>query len=199
MQEQRCGDHLPPRAHEITAHAVTVPTHEIGAMTGEDLADRFAAQVRPLYRYFYGRLGCVEDAEDLVAVTITEALASRHRFDPGRGSFTAWLFGVARHCLRDFQHHHRSTVDIAALDIVPIDPCPGPEAQAVGAETVEILCAWVRRLPPGQRTAVALYYFGALPAAEVAATLGRSEGAVRLLIHRALATLRGHYHEERTR
>ncbi len=50
--------------------------------------------------------------------------------------------------------------------------------------------------PSSQREALTLRYFGALHIAEIATVLGRSEGAVKLLIHRALTTLRDQYRQE---
>ncbi len=155
-----------------------------------------AAQVTPLYRYFYHQLGHRQDAEDLVASTIDKALASRAHFDPARGTPPAWLFGIARHTLRDFQRRQRPQVSLTTLDPPLVDGLLSPDIQAIHAEEAQALHVRVRHLPIGQREAVTLYYFGALSAREVALVLGRSEGAVRLLIHRALTSLRAQYCEE---
>ncbi|MGI8691011.1 MAG: RNA polymerase sigma factor [Thermomicrobiales bacterium] len=163
-------------------------------------ADTFVAlcmaQVTPLYRYFVHQIGNVHDAEDLMAMTVNKALASITRFDPASGTFTAWLFGIARHTLRDFQRRQRPMSDIAAMSAPLIDSAPTLDTQIVRIEEATLLLARVRQLPTGQREALMLYYFGALKAAEIARVLGRSEGAVRLLIHRALTTLRGQYRQE---
>ncbi len=170
-----------------------------GVTTRPD-ADAFvslcATQLTPLYRYFYHQLGQRQDAEDLVATTLDKALAGRAHFDPARGAHPAWLFGIARHTLRDFQRRRRLQVSLTGLDPPPVDGLPSPDTEAIRAEEAQALHLRVRLLPTGQREAVTLYYFGALSAREVARVLGRSEGAVRLLIHRALMTLRAQYREE---
>lgn len=169
---------------------------ERSTLTADAFGDACASYLPALYRYFYGHLCHVHDAEDLVATTVTKALASVAGYNPARGSFAAWLFGVGRHTLRDFQRRQRPTLDVTRLNPPPIAPEPPPDARLLDDEAVATLCARVQHLPVGQREAVALYYFGGMTATEAAIILGRSEGAVRLLVHRALTTLRGQYREE---
>ncbi len=173
--------------------AVEAVTHPMSVDTFVSLCP---AQLLPLYRYFYHQTGHPQDAEDLVAITLGKALTACGHFDPARGTFPAWLFGIARHTLRDFQRRKRPIVSVTHLD-PPLAAClPLPDAQVIQSEEAGILHARVRQLPLGQREAVMLYYFGSLSAREVAIVLGHSEGAVRLLIHRALTTLRERYREE---
>lgn len=165
-------------------------------LTPEEFVASYTPQMLPLYRYFYHQVGNGPDAEDLMATTASEALAHRRGFDPARGAFAAWLFGIARHTLRDFQRRSRPALDVARLDPPPRDTAPSIESHIVQAEDAAALHAQIRRLPIHQREAVTLRYFGALHIAEIADVLGRSEGAVKLLIHRALATLRDRYQRE---
>jgi len=165
-------------------------------LTASAFAASYRIYVTPLYRYFVHQIGNVHDAEDLMAMTVNKALASITRFDRRRGEERAWLFGIARHTLRDFQRRQRPMSDIAAMSAPLIDSAPTLDTQIVRIEEATLLLARVRQLPTGQREALMLYYFGALKAAEIARVLGRSEGAVRLLIHRALTTLRGQYRQE---
>jgi len=57
--------------------------------------------VLPVYRYCYARTDNVADAEDLTAQTFLASLEGMQRYR-GRGSFSAWLFGIARHKCADF-------------------------------------------------------------------------------------------------
>jgi DNA-directed RNA polymerase specialized sigma24 family protein len=60
--------------------------------------DRFEAE---LLRFLYRATGRADIAADLTAEVFAAALHSVRRFDPGRGSARAWLFGIARHELAD--------------------------------------------------------------------------------------------------
>lgn len=162
----------------------------------DDLAALFAPQFRPLFRYFYHQIGDVHDAEDLLATTVSKALASIGRFDPQRGMFAVWLFSIARHTLQDFRRRARTHADIAILDPPPRDPAPPLDLVVLKDEEAHLLHGRVAQLPPGQREVITLYYFGGLKGTEIAAVIGRSEGAVRLLIHRALTALRDQYRRE---
>lgn len=166
------------------------------AITNREFVAAYLEQVTPLYRYFLHQVGNVHDAEDLVATTASKALTSFNHFASARGSFGAWLFGIARHTLRDFQRRVRPTADVTLLDPPPTDPAPSLDTQILQNEAVHLLHHRVRQLPIGQREALMMRYFGALRTDEIATVLGRSEGAVKLLIHRALTTLRDQYRQE---
>jgi len=192
---EKC-DRSPPAIVAPGAESDSAPGAACGPMDADMFVALCMAQVTPLYRYFVHQIGNVHDAEDLMATTVSKALASITRFDPASGTFAAWLFGIARHTLRDFQRRQRPVSDIAMVSAPLIDSAPALDMQIVRIEEATLLLARVRQLPTGQREALTLRYFGALKAAEIARVLGRSEGAVRLLIHRALTTLRGQYCQE---
>ncbi len=186
--------------------AMETPKHEIRRATDADedreialTPARFAASYRthvlPLYRYFYQHTGNAADAEDLTATTISKALASLRSYAE-RGTLAAWLFGIARHTLHDYQRRRCTTVALAETDASVIDRLPLPEQQVMQKEQRDDLYTHIRALPAHQREALTLRYFGTLPIAEIALVLDRSEGAVKLLIHRALTTLRAQYRQE---
>jgi len=184
----------PQNARANNGRVGTAPV--VRGMAPETFLALYREQVIPVYRYCYQQTGNVHDAEDLLGTTLCKAFAGRATFDPGRGTFAAWLFGIARHVLRDFRRGQRPLADVAGLDPPPADAAPSLDMQVVRAEQGQLLHARVLRLPPAQRDAVCLRYFGGLRVAEIAAVLGRSEGAVSLLIHRAFATLRSQYLRE---
>jgi RNA polymerase sigma-70 factor (ECF subfamily) len=148
----------------------------------------YRQHVAAVYRYFYHQIGHVQDAEDLTATTFTRALSTFAQYEPERGSRPAWLFGVAHHCLQDHRRHWRAFVGPLPPGLV--DPQPLPEFQLVSAERAVALQHAVRGLRVGQRDALMLHFFGGLQFAEVAAALGRSEGAVKMLVQRAVKALR---------
>lgn len=165
-------------------------------ISSETFVSLYREQITPVYRYFYHQISNFHDAEDLLATTLYKAFIGRVTFDTDRGTFAAWLFGIARHTLRDFQRRRLPFADVARLNPPPIDLAPALDTQIMAAERAQVLHERVRRLPPAQREAVSLRYFGGLRVVEIACVLGRSEGAVSLLIHRAFATLRDQYSQE---
>jgi RNA polymerase sigma-70 factor (ECF subfamily) len=140
-----------------------------------------------VYRYFYHQIGLVEDAEDLTGNTFSTAPCRISEYRPERATLSAWLFGVAHNCLRDYR---RGRTVLEELPLELEDPGPLPDGQVVSAERMLALGYAIRQLPADQREAVVLRFFAGLRTREVASVLCRSEDAVKMLVHRAVDTLR---------
>ena len=152
--------------------------------------------VAPVYSFAYYELGNHHAAEDATARTFLAALASLDRFEErarpadgeGASTFKVWLFQIARNAIsnerRTARRHPALELDEATSAIIadPLDV----EADAVRRD--EASAAWraVGRLPGDRRRALVLRFVDELTTAEIAGVMGRSEGAVRVLLHRAL-------------
>ena len=153
--------------------------------------------LKPIYGYFYQQVGSVEDAEDLTAMTFSQALASLDRYQE-QGRFAAWLFSIARHQLQRHQRGRPWTGQPLSHDLA-VDAEQEPEAQTMSQDELRRLQGLLQTLPPEQREALSLRFFAELRTAEVARLMGRSEGAVKMLVHRAVTTLRDYLREEKRR
>jgi RNA polymerase sigma-70 factor (ECF subfamily) len=151
----------------------------------------FTALVREhyegVYRYFYHQIGHIQDADDLTAETFETAFCRFAQYHPQLGSLPAWLFGIAHNCLRKYW---RNKPSVEQLPPEVWDPYPLPECRLLTAERAAALHRAIRRLPADQQEAVALRFFGDLHTKSVAEVLGKSEGAVKMLIYRAVMALR---------
>ncbi|MGC8633056.1 MAG: RNA polymerase sigma factor [Candidatus Limnocylindrales bacterium] len=164
----------------------------------ETLYRRYVAQV---YNFAVYQLADHHAAEDLTEQVFLQALAALPHFreqprPDGASSFRAWLFQIARNLVRNerrfSRRHPAAPIEMAALEMTGAD-----DPAVWAAQRDEAARAWaaVARLPDDRRTAVVLRFVDEMPVAEIAGVLGRSEGAVRVLLHRALrsvaAELRG--------
>ena len=155
---------------------------------------RYLAQV---YSYAYYELGDHHDAEDATERTFLAALTNLSRFEErarpadgeGASTFRVWLFQIARNTIANQRRGRRrrpaAPLDAAALVADPLD------LEGRAAVRDEAAAAWnaVGRLPADRRRALVLRFVEEMSTAEIAGILGRSEGAVRVLIHRALRTV----------
>ncbi|MEP6774666.1 MAG: RNA polymerase sigma factor [Chloroflexota bacterium] len=162
----------------------------------EAFAELYHRNVTPVYRYLYRQVGNLQDTEDLVSVTFRKAIESLDRYKADV-TFTTWLFGIARHTLRDHQRASRVRDRQAAGSLESkdslTDPAPQPDAKVMQLERLELLNMLVAKLPTDQREALLMRMSGDLRTREIAQVMGRSEAAVKMLIHRAVLALRASY------
>jgi RNA polymerase sigma-70 factor, ECF subfamily len=152
---------------------------------------RYLAQV---YSFAYYELRDHHDAEDATERTFLAALAGLDRFEerahpvdgPDASTFRVWLFRIARNAVANHQRQRRRhpTEPLETADMIPA----GVDTERVALRRDEASAAWdaIGRLPADRRRAVILRFVDDMSTSEIASVLGRSEGAVRVLIHRAL-------------
>jgi RNA polymerase sigma-70 factor (ECF subfamily) len=151
------------------------------------LYDRYLTAI---HGYCFRRLGSREAAEDATALVFTKALGAIGRFREDGPSFRAWLFAIAHNAVVDEVRARRWTTRFETEDgWEPAATGPGPEEVAVAAADLARLRALLNRLPPDQARMVELRLAG-LTDREIAHVLGRSNGSVRIALHRALSQLR---------
>ena len=160
----------------------------------EALYRKYLAQV---YSYAFYELRDHHEAEDATERTFMAALANLGRFEErarpadgdGASTFRVWLFQIARNAVAERRRRRRrrpeAPLEAAATVAAPIDLEADAELHDAAA------AAWraVDRLPGDRRRAIILRFVDEMTTAEIAWVLGRSEGAVRVLIHRALRSV----------
>lgn len=101
-------------------------------------------------------------------------------------TFRIWLFRIARNVVANEQRRDRRR-PVSPLDEASGLPAPDDVVELAAAHEAGD-AAWraVERLPEDRRRVVLLRFVNEMSTAEIAAILGRSEGAVRVLLHRAL-------------
>lgn len=153
------------------------------------LAHLWRAYNHLLLRYFRGK--GMADPDDLASTVWVAVAGGLDRFEGDEADFRRWLFTIAtrrriddlraatrrRHRLeREQQSHVADTTDPAADG-------------AQRSDGLDRALALIRTLPTDQAEAVLLRVLGDLSVTEVAEIMGRSEGAVRVLVHRGLKQL----------
>ncbi len=143
-----------------------------------------------LLRYSYYCLGNWDDAADATQQVFANAFAGLPRFVDQDNSFRSWLFRIAHNeiCTRQRQRARRPQSQLDdAFEVA--DRAPSPEDLAIAADDHQRLWLLLEQLSPDRRRVCELRFAG-LKDREIAAVLGKSEGAVRVAQSRAVAQLR---------
>jgi RNA polymerase sigma-70 factor (ECF subfamily) len=145
----------------------------------------------PLFHYLLVRCRDAALAEELTGelwLRVVEGLpAFRFPRDHPEQAFTAWLYRLARNLVID-AYRRRSTTPVPLVEPMAAREAPLDE-RVIEAENQQALCAALARLPPEQRDVLFLRFIAARSTADVARLTGRSEGAVKVMQHRALGAV----------
>jgi RNA polymerase sigma-70 factor (ECF subfamily) len=142
-----------------------------------------------IYSYLHMSVGNRHDAEDLTTQTFLKMLESIKRFRWQSAPFSAWLFRIAHNLAMD---HFRAARRWQPEEDVPEPPGeeePSAEAQAMQAIGRQSMLELIESLSPEQQQVLTLKFVFNFPNADVATILGKTEGAVKSLQHRALVSL----------
>lgn len=139
----------------------------------------------------YLRVVCGDQAEDVASETWLRVIRALPSFVGDEQAFRGWLTVVARNHARDLGR--RAARHPEALTAQP-PPATGHTAPDAADEALERLgtqnaLRLLAELPAAQAEMVALRVIVGLEPAEVGRIVGRSPGAVRVAVHRALGTL----------
>ncbi len=161
------------------------------AALDRDFSDLYRRHLRDVYSYSYYRVGNHHDAEDLTEQTFLQAY--RHferaqRESDGR-PLRPWLIRIAHNLAanyyRDRSRRPQSSLEDASIVSAPHDT----EALVEGRQELEAILGAVQRLPEDRRDALIMRFALDMDNKEIARALGRSEGATKVLIHRAIRQL----------
>lgn len=157
---------------------------DAGAFT--QLYDRYHDRV---YRHLIYRVGRSEDAEDLTQQVFLQAWRALARYRQTGSPFVAWLLTIAHNLVVSFYRRNRA---VQPLDADTRDWPADDHLEAVAEQHLEHERA--RRLMLGLKAeyqqVLAMRFLENLEYREIAAALGKSEGNVRVMQHRALQQLR---------
>jgi len=142
----------------------------------------------PLFRYILLRVSDRELAEDLTSEVFTRLLAALRKGTAPQTTLRGWLYGVASNVVAD---HQRAAYRVThtELDESLVNPGAGPAERLEHTLTREALLEAVQDLTEEQQQVIALRYGSELPFRDVAEAMGKTEGAVKQLLARAVTRL----------
>src|SRR5207245_1379831 len=142
-----------------------------------------------IYRFVFSRMRDQNAAEDVTSDVFFKALRAIGRYRSTGHPFSAWLYQISVNAIYD---HYRSRRPTSSLDTALGVPHPARPAveRVVDSAEAERVWAAIDTLPPQQRIAMSLKLGEDLKLAQIGKIMGKSEGAVKLLIHRGMIGVR---------
>lgn len=141
-----------------------------------------------IFRYIAFRVGSQETAEDLTSEVFTRLLSAVRDRSAPQNTLRGWLYGVASRVVAD---HHRKQYREDQMKTMAIASNDSADPLDVVANklTVAVLASAISDLTKDQQEVIALRFGYGMPIREAANMMGKSEGAIKQLQARAIASL----------
>jgi RNA polymerase sigma-70 factor (ECF subfamily) len=154
------------------------------------LSELYQSYFPRLYRYILARTGNTYDAEDLTEEVFMRVLEAIDRFQWREAPFSAWLFRIAHNAVISQRRKESARGRSSPLnDGLPIDSA-GPEELVESRVALNEVMQAAQRLPDAQRQVISLRFAAGLSVAETARAMGKGEGNVKVIQHKAIVKLR---------
>ena len=156
-----------------------------------DFTELYRAHLRDVYSYAYYRIGNHHDAEDITEQTFLQAYRhfERAQREAHGRPLRPWLIRIAHNLAANY-YRDRSRKPQTNLEDAGVLPTFHDTADLVeGREEAHQVLAGVAKLPEDRRDALIMRFALDMDNREIARALGRSDGATKVLIHRAIKQL----------
>jgi RNA polymerase sigma-70 factor (ECF subfamily) len=142
-----------------------------------------------IYRYIRTRVAEDRTAEDLTETVFLRSFESLSRYKEKGLRFSAFLYQIARNLLVDHYRQKEEELPLESADQISVSPSRIDDIIVI-QDQVDRLRVGLEALPEEYREIIRLRVLLELSTAECAQWIGRSEGAVRVLLHRAMKALK---------
>ena len=163
-----------------------------------DFSELYRAHLRDVYSYAYYRIGNHHDAEDITEQTFLQAYRhfERAQRESNGRPLRPWLIRIAHNLAanyyRDRSRKPQTPIDDAGVISSPLTT----EGLVEDRDDLKRILDGVQKLPDDRREALIMRFALDMDNREIARALGRSEGATKVLIHRAIRQLEQGLDEE---
>lgn len=142
-----------------------------------------------IYSYIYYRTFNHPLTEDLTSETFMKVLRSLDRFEwKENGSFSAWIFRIAKNVVNDYYRSKKEFVDIEKIS--DSSWLRNPEEELLDKVEKDIIKSALSKLTKDQQEVVILRYSANMKFHEIAKVKNKSDVAVRALFFRAIHSLK---------
>jgi RNA polymerase sigma-70 factor, ECF subfamily len=151
----------------------------------------YEKNVTRIYNYIYYRIGSASDAEDITSRVFYRAFGHINSYVDKGVPFSAWLYRIAHNLIANWHRDNLRRKEVPLEDHLDLPhKADQPERMLEKNQEMILLLKAIRRISADRQQLILLKYLEDLSNAEIAQIMGRSEGAIKSLYHRALIALR---------
>jgi RNA polymerase sigma-70 factor (ECF subfamily) len=150
--------------------------------------DLYQLYAEKIYRFVYFKTFHRETAEDVTSDVFMKVLERIRQFDASRGTFSAWIYRIARNTVIDHYRTSHPAEDIE--DGWMVSSSMSIERDAEARAVLEKVQDALRLLKPEQREVVIMRVWEGLSHKEIADILGMTESNVKQIFSRTIRKLR---------
>ncbi len=154
----------------------------------EAFGELYQRYLDPIYRYIRARVAIERDAEDLTEIVFMRSFEVLDRYEDRGLPYSAFLYRVARSVIAD--HYRQDPVESMEVIDQFEHLASDFEDTLIHNDHLTELQDALTCLPPDYQEVIRLRLLLDMPVSTVAEWMDRSEGAVRVLLYRALKALR---------
>jgi RNA polymerase sigma-70 factor (ECF subfamily) len=147
--------------------------------------DHFADKI---YRFIYFRVGHQQVAEDVLSDTFVKSWEKINQIN-SPSALSGWLYQIAKNNIIDYYRLKKELVTLSEVEEFLIDEANPVDSVNLNLEQNNILNV-LNQLPQDQQQVIKYRFFEDLSNEEIAYVMGKSEGAIRVLQHRAINKLK---------
>jgi RNA polymerase sigma-70 factor (ECF subfamily) len=169
---------------------VSEPAKTKAQLDGE-FAELYRTHMRDLYSYAYYRIGNHHDAEDLVEQTFLQAYRhfERAQRESNGRPLRPWLLRIAHNLAANHYRYRSRRPQTSLEESEPVVAPHSTEDLVSGRDELARVLEGVKQLPDDRREALIMRFALGMDNREIARALGRTDGATKVLIHRAIKQL----------
>ena len=149
-----------------------------------------------IYRFVYLKVGSEDIAEDIVSKVFIKGWKSYQEQGQEIKNPSAFLYQIARNSVVDY-YRERGRTKTVSSDILPeiIDSDKNLQDRAIFTADLNLIKKSIQNLKKEHQDVIIWHYLEDMPIKEIALLVDKSEGAVRVMLHRGLKDLKDIIHE----
>jgi RNA polymerase sigma-70 factor (ECF subfamily) len=156
-----------------------------------EFSDLYRAHLRDVYSYSNYRIGNHHDAEDITEQTFLQAYRhfERAQRESNGRPLRPWLIRIAHNLAANYYRDRSRKPQTAIDDAPPLATVHDTETLVEGREELRAIIEGIQKLPEDRREALIMRFALGMDNPEIARALGRTDGATKVLLHRATKQL----------